>query len=568
MSSVNAAYGGDRGAVASAGEPPQRGRQQHERRVGDQADAPALAVELVGRRGHCGHQLGHGDREDQCGQQRRGSPLAAHPSIMRPGAAAATQDGAPALVADPVDRGGREAGLARPGRRCRRTPTVGPAERRAAHAGARQQRPLVVGGTPGPASSTTTRPSAATSSPARSSRATGSPPMPTLPSASRAVCHRPSPGSRSKTSRRRADDPARAGLVDGLAHDVDAEHHVALPRQGRGQPARVRSRGRPCGPAAAEQREVGRVGLAAPDVRPAASWGSSPSPTTVHGLPRSARAEDLGERRSRLRQRGPGRSRGDQPARPRRTGVRAPAAPPPRRRRPSSTSRSVRCVADRRGRPPTSAARVSAHGRRRGHRHAGQRRGRAPGRAARAPTSRRPRPGRARRRGRPARPRPREQLGGDAAGCPCRPARPAPGGRGVRVGQPRAEVRAPPAGATVQPVERAPRARRPATAARRGRRRARGGSARRRPPRRRRRSVSSSEAAASSAAARHADLGARAGSSPGPATGALATTSTWSRLMRSTRQKSRAARDGARAPSRRPSTGCRRPAGGRRRRAR
>ena len=62
---------------------------------------------------------------------------------------------------------------------------------------------------PGAARSQTTRPVRSSSSTARRSSRTGAPPMPMLPSASSTVFQRPSPGSGSKTLRRRAETPRR-----------------------------------------------------------------------------------------------------------------------------------------------------------------------------------------------------------------------------------------------------------------------------------------------------------------------------------------------------------------------
>ena len=202
-------------------------------------------------------------------------------------------------------------------------------------------------------------------------------------------------------------------------------------------------------------------------------------------------------------------------------------------------------------------------------RHRARRRAppRGPGRAGRAPTSRRPRPARAPRRGRPgARPPP---AAASAVRCgvsmPIWTTGAGPARVDVGVGQPLGEVRRPRCGWTVQPP-RALRSSRPPTARSRspssarwqrpGRTAARHAAAAcRGAPRRRRARPPPCRCAAPSRVFTR------------PATGALATTSTATALMRAP-ARSRGRRAPCRAPSRTPWTGCPRRAGGRRRRAR
>ena len=201
-------------------------RQQHQRRVGDQPHRPALAVELVDAgHDHRGHQLDHGDRQDQRGEPRPAQ--LAHPSIMRGGpsrgaarrTSAAPPPGAPRRWPKPGGRGELADVVDADG---------GPAERRAAQRRRIQHGPL------GPATvrraARARPPPGPRLRPARRPGAAGRP--------GRRRCRRcrrraarsasgPRPGSRSKTSRRSADHPRATGLVDGLADHVDAQDHVA-----------------------------------------------------------------------------------------------------------------------------------------------------------------------------------------------------------------------------------------------------------------------------------------------------------------------------------------------------
>ena len=145
----------------------------------------------------------------------------------------------------------------------------------------------VMEGTPGPATSSTTRPSVPISSPARRSTATGSPPMPTFPSASSALCHCPSPGQ-DRQPRAELRGPAGLGLPHSLEDQIDAENRVAecgkcggqAPRpqpMSRVQPEQWLNKARSAGSASCLHRWTG------------SSSGRSPRPSVKQGSPCKAR---------------------------------------------------------------------------------------------------------------------------------------------------------------------------------------------------------------------------------------------------------------------------------------
>ena len=97
-------------------------------------------------------------------------------------------------------------------------------------------KPLVA--TPGPSTSTRARPPGRKSSRTRRNSRAGSPPIPTLPSRSSAVPHRPSLGSGSKTERCVTAAPRARAAAAAAARRVDAERGDARASKGNREPTR------------------------------------------------------------------------------------------------------------------------------------------------------------------------------------------------------------------------------------------------------------------------------------------------------------------------------------------
>ena len=98
----------------------------------------------------------------------------------------------------------------------------------------------------------------------RRRRASGSPPMPMFPSARRTVPHRPSPGSRSRTSRTRAEPPRSRGSSHRLPGQVHTEGRDPVAGQRLDEPSRTAAHveDRPFAP-----RDHDLVGLGQPPPR-------------------------------------------------------------------------------------------------------------------------------------------------------------------------------------------------------------------------------------------------------------------------------------------------------------
>ena len=465
-----------------------------------------------------------------------------------------------------------QAGLAPPARRSprRRPPTTGTAGTRGAR-GAQPDRAGCAGRRPARARSTTTRPPGASSPRTRRSSARGSPPMPMLPSASSARA--PAALARAAASKRRgrsAGTPRPGSGRTASRHDVDAEHGCPRSASCAGSSGRGRSR-RPGSPPGSGRAARGRRRRpSAPRPRPAAA--RVPGAGRRRGTARRAAPRRTRRRRSSGAGTAGHRRTSDAAAapRPRRTGSRS------RRRRPRpasatvSTSRSMpgtahvqpgalrappgvarRCAAStsapRRApaaaagsrsasthQPPSSAGPSTASSGRRSSAAATQQVGGGDLRRVHPDLDHgaRPVPPRRGARARAARRRSRPRWAND-----------------VPPGQRNGELRA----TGAPPVEVA------------GQRQH--GTAAPRTPRGTRRRVSSSAAAASSAATAHPDLGAEPGLRP---VRAPAPSPPPARRGRSRQHPHRSPGPCARcrAPSRTPSTGCPRHAGGRRRRAR